>query len=120
MRNALLAVIGLSLVVTALPAAEVDYVREVKPILIARCFACHGAVRQKAKLRLDASSLIRKGGRSGPAVVAGQSNESPLIQAVLGDGRPRMPPESEGTPLAEKDVALLRAWIDQGAKAPDE
>src|SRR5262245_52504625 len=119
MRKPLLAVVGLSLASAALPAAEVDYAREVKPILTARCVACHGAVRQKAKLRLDASGLIHKGGRSGPAVVAGKSDESPLLQAVLGDGRPRMPPESEGTALAEKDIALLRAWIDQGAKAPD-
>src|SRR5262245_65994239 len=109
MRNAILATFGLVLVVSALPGAEVDYVREVKPILTARCVACHGAVRQKAKLRLDTSGLIRKGGRSGSAVVVGKSDESPLIQAVLGDGRPRMPPESEGTPLAEKAVAPLSA-----------
>src|SRR5262245_17406542 len=110
MRNALLVALGLGLAVGA-RAAEVDYVREVKPILTARCAACHGAVRQKAKLRLDAAQLIRKGGRSGPAVVPGKGDESPVVQAVLGSGRPRMPPESEGAALSEKDVAVLRAWI---------
>ncbi len=107
----------------AAPAARaeaVDYLRDVKPILGARCYSCHGALRQRSGLRLDTAALIRKGGKAGPAVVPGKSDESPLIEAVRGDGRPRMPPEGEGEPLSEKQVAVLRAWIDQGAKAPDE
>jgi hypothetical protein len=114
--------VALGVLVTAVPVegAEVDYVRDVKPILRARCYACHGAVRQKAGLRLDAASLIRKGGRHGPVIDPGKADASRLIEAVLGRDRPRMPPESEGEGLPEKDVALLRAWIDQGAKAPDE
>ncbi len=102
------------------PATGVDYLRDVKPILAARCFACHGAVRQKAGLRLDAIAMIRKGGRHGPAVVAGKADASLLVEAVRGRERPRMPPESEGAALTEKEIALLQAWIDQGAKAPDE
>ncbi len=101
-------------------AAEVDYLREVKPVLAARCFACHGAVRQKAGLRLDAAGLIRKGGRHGSAVVPGKGEDSLLLAAVRGRDRPRMPPESEGEALPEKEIALLKTWIDQGAKMPDE
>src|SRR5258705_463630 len=63
------------------------YLRDVKPVLSARCFSCHGAVRQKARLRLDAASLIRKGGRSGPALVPGKADESLLVKAVLGKDR---------------------------------
>ncbi len=101
-------------------AAEVTYPRDVKPILSARCVSCHGAVRQKAGLRLDAAALLRKGGKHGPVVVPGKSAESTLIDAVLGKGRSRMPPESEGTALSDKDVAVLKAWVDGGAAAPDE
>ena len=54
------------------PAADaVDYRRDVKPILQERCYACHGALKQQAKLRLDSGARVRKGGSSGPAVVAG-------------------------------------------------
>ena len=101
-------------------AEPLDYLRDVKPILRTHCFTCHSAVRQKAGLRLDAASLIRKGGKHGPALVPGKSGESLLIKAVLGLGRSRMPPESEGEALAEKDITALKSWIDQGAHAPDE
>ncbi|HKI33426.1 MAG TPA: PSD1 and planctomycete cytochrome C domain-containing protein [Gemmataceae bacterium] len=120
MRTALLTTLATIVAAPALPAAEVDYVREVKPILSAHCYTCHSAVRQKSGLRLDAASLIRKGGKHGPAVVPGKSAASLLMQALLGADRPRMPPESEGAALSDKDVAVLRAWIDQGANAPDE
>src|SRR5262249_37898977 len=82
---------------------------------------CHGAIRQKAGLRLDTAEFVRRGGDSGPAVVPGRSSESLLIDRVTGaDGLDRMPPESEGAALRAAEVALLRTWIDQGAKAPPE
>ncbi len=112
-------VLGLAPMAAAAP--PVDYGREVKPILAARCTACHGAIRQKAGLRVDTAEFVRRGGESGPAVEAGKSSESLLIDRVTGaDGTDRMPPESEGVALSEREVAVLRAWIDQGAKAPPE
>ena len=87
----------LALAQTAAAAPPVDYVREVKPILTARCTSCHGAIRQKAGLRLDTAEFVRRGGDSGPAVEPGKSGESLLIDRVTGaDGSDRMPPESEG------------------------
>lgn len=95
----------------------VDYLRDVKPVLKQRCFACHGALKQQAKLRLDTAALIRTGGRHGPAVVPGRAAGSLLIRRVIHpDATGRMPPV--GKPLTEAQVALLRAWIDQGAPAP--
>ena len=120
MRTVLLTLAAVALAACPCLAAEVDYTRDVKPLLRARCSACHGAVRQKARLRLDASPLIRKGGRHGAVVVPGKAEESLLIEAVLGKDRPRMPPEKEGAGLSPRDIALLRAWIDQGARMPDE
>jgi hypothetical protein len=110
----------LALAVPAAGAAEVDYQRDIKALLAARCYACHGAVRHKAGLRLDAASLIRKGSKHGPVVTPGESGQSRLLEAVLGQDRPRMPPEQEGAGLDEKQIALLRTWIDQGARMPDE
>ena len=101
-------------------ATPVDYRREVKPILSRSCYPCHGALRQRAKLRLDTADLIRKGGRSGPAIVPGKSAASLLIDAVTGKDRMRMPPAKEGPALAERQIAVLKAWIDQGARAPAE
>jgi mono/diheme cytochrome c family protein len=101
-------------------AAEVDYLREVKPILIARCVKCHGPDKHENGLRLDAAPGIVRGGDTGPAIVAGKAAESLLIQAVTGttDLVSKMPPEGE--PLTDAQVALLRRWIDSGAKAPAE
>ncbi|TMQ34695.1 MAG: hypothetical protein E6K70_06225, partial [Planctomycetota bacterium] len=100
---------GVSLAGPAAPAAEtVNYVRDIKPLLSTRCYACHGALRQKSNLRLDTAALIRKGGRHGPAIVPGQGVQSLLIAAVTGNNRPRMPPASEGAPLTEKQVGLAQ------------
>jgi hypothetical protein len=102
-------------------AEPVDYVRDIKPILSGRCYFCHGALRQKSGLRLDTAALVRKGGKSGPAVISGQSGASVLIDAVTGNkGMRRMPPQEEGEPLSSRDIALLKAWIDQGARGPEE
>src|SRR5947209_8537284 len=68
----------------AAPAEQPDYLKQVKPLLAARCASCHGALAQKAKLRLDTAALIKKGGRNGPAI-SGKSGESLLIRAVLGE-----------------------------------
>ena len=108
---------------TGLPAwgaQGVDYVREIKPILTARCFACHGALQQKSGLRLDTVGLMKTGGDKGPAIVPGKSAESPLFAYVRATGRKRMPPDSEGDPLKKGEIDLLKAWIDQGAIGPAE
>jgi mono/diheme cytochrome c family protein len=102
----------------ALSAAEpVDYLRDIKPVLKERCFACHGALKQQAGLRLDTGEHIRRGGDSGPAAVAGQSGTSPLIARITSpDPTNRMP--SEGKPLTAEQIALIKAWIEQGATSP--
>jgi Protein of unknown function (DUF1553)/Protein of unknown function (DUF1549)/Planctomycete cytochrome C len=116
-------IVAFVLALTApVPAAPpVDYGREVKPILHARCTSCHGAIRQKAGLRLDTAEFVRRGGESGRAIEPGASGESLIIDRVTAvEGSDRMPPESEGVPLSAAEVATLRTWIDQGAHAPPE
>jgi hypothetical protein len=112
------ALLALLAAVTTANGAPVDYLKQIKPLLHNRCSSCHGALAQKAKLRLDTAALIRKGGRSGPVIIPGKSGESLVIDAVLGRDRPRMPPEKEGAALTPEQVALLKDWIDQGAPSP--
>lgn len=100
-------------------ADAVDYLRDVKPLLQIRCYACHGALKQQAGLRLDTATSMLRGGESGPAVKQADANASLLIQRVTDNNlSERMPPEHEGEPLNAAQVELLRRWIDAGASAP--
>ena len=93
------------------------YSREVRPVLARRCASCHGALKQKAGLRLDFVNAIRKGGENGPSVEPGAAAESLLVERITAsDASSRMPPEGE--PLKPEEVAAIRSWIDSGAKAP--
>jgi hypothetical protein len=95
------------------------YLTRVKPLLRARCYTCHGSLKQKAGLRVDTAALMLRGGNSGPVVVKGNGQESILLERVsAADVTERMPPEHEGEPLSADQVALLRDWIAAGAPAP--
>jgi hypothetical protein len=99
------------------PAAEVDYVRDVQPILARSCTSCHGPQKQRRSLRLDTAASVREGGDSGPAVVPGQSAQSRLYQAITGAANvTAMPPK--GPRLDATEIARIKTWIDQGAKLP--
>lgn len=110
----------LSLVpVIVLGSDQVDYQRDIKPLLEHKCIPCHGSLQQNADLRLDAGTLIHAGGESGVAVHPGQSAASPLIERIrTTDSSLRMPPEGEGEPLTVQQVEILVRWIDQGANFP--
>ena len=100
-------------------AEPVGYLKVVKPVLAARCYACHGALKQEAKLRLDTAEFIRQGGKHGPAIVAGKPDASLLLKKVSAHSLDeRMPPEGE--PLHAPQIAALREWIAAGAPAPKD
>jgi hypothetical protein len=94
------------------------YGETIKPLLKQRCFACHGALKQEAGLRLDTAEYIRTGGDSGPAIQAGDGAGSLLVHRVSATDTSRMPPEHEGEKLEAEQLELLRRWIDDGATAP--
>ena len=96
---------------------EIDYQRDVKPILHSRCYACHGALKQEAGLRLDSGVAIREGGESGPAIVVGKAAASLIVERVSSaDADHRMPPQ--GKPLTAEQVQAIKHWITQGAQSP--
>lgn len=98
--------------------AQVNFERDIRPLLHARCIECHGPEKQKGGLRLDNKTAAMKGGASGPAIIPGKSAESELIHRISSaDPAERMP--SKGEPLTAREIALLRAWIDAGAEWPE-
>jgi cytochrome c553 len=89
----------------------------VRPILIRRCFECHGPdSRAKGGLRVDSRAAVLKGGQTGPAVVPGDPARSLLIGAVRHDGDLKMPPR--GKKLPEEEIAALAEWVRAGAPWP--
>jgi len=92
--------------------------KKIRPLLVERCYECHSADKKiKAGLRLDVTEGWMHGGDSGPAVVAGQTEQSALIKAVRYSGvefEP-MPPKSA---LPREEVALLEEWVKRGAPGP--
>lgn len=99
----------------AAPKHTVDFAREIKPILEARCVNCHGHGRAKGDFRVDTRDTFLQGGSSGKAVVPGKSAESYVIELVMGFDPDNVMPR-KGTKLTREQIALLRAWIDQGMK----
>ena len=96
---------------------QVNYSKHIKPVLIERCVACHGVLKQEGGLRLDTALLAIKGGESGAAIIPGDSGASLLLNRVAAtDASERMPPEGE--PLKPDQIAALQNWITQNAKAP--
>ncbi|MFK7820175.1 MAG: PSD1 and planctomycete cytochrome C domain-containing protein [Planctomycetaceae bacterium] len=107
---------------SGLPPASKDavsFVKDIQPILRQHCFECHAGNVEEGELNLGLRAKAVNGGDSGPAYVAGDSRNSLLVQLASGfDEDRRMPPEGN-EPLSAKEIGLLRAWIDQGAKWPD-
>ncbi|HEV8486916.1 MAG TPA: PSD1 and planctomycete cytochrome C domain-containing protein [Blastocatellia bacterium] len=99
--------------------APVDFIRDIEPILKQNCYSCHGTGKKSGQLHLDSRVAVLEGGISGKAIVPGNSKQSLLIARLLGQkDMPRMPLASE--PLTKQQIALIAAWIDQGAKGSDE
>jgi hypothetical protein len=100
----------------------VDFTADIKPIFEHSCIRCHGPERPKSRFRLDnRESALKGGSQNTNDIVIGDSAHSPLIHYVAGlEPDMLMPPEGKGQPLTTNEVALLRAWIDQGAVWAEE
>lgn len=87
----------------------------VAPVLQAKCVGCHGAEKQKGKLRMDSIEALLKGGSEGPALVPGKVEESLMMFRIdlPADDDERMPPEDEEQ-LTDAEVQLLRRWVEKG------
>jgi WD40 repeat protein len=97
--------------------APVLFEKDIEPILINKCAFCHSGNIKEGKFDLSSYDTMMRGGKRGPAVVPGKSSESMLVKLSQKLVRPYMPPKSE-EPLSPQELALIKLWIDQGAKAP--
>lgn len=98
----------------------VDFAREIRPLLEKHCLKCHGPEKQKSGWRVDVKETVLRGGDNyAPNVHPGKSAESPLIHFVAGLDEDMVMPQ-KGDRLTAEQVGLFRAWIDQGAKWPDD
>lgn len=98
----------------------VDFVQQVRPILVSRCIECHGPDEQEAELRLDARRHVFGPDHALWVVRPGRPAESPLFQriALPSNHDDRMP--SEGDPLTAAQIATIERWIREGAPWPEE
>ncbi len=90
----------------------------IRPVLVDRCLDCHGAEgTAKGGLRVDSREALLKGGLSGPAIVPGNPEASPLIQAVRHELADRAMPKDRQR-LPDTVVADLVRWVRDGAADP--
>ena len=97
------------------PSADrnVDFARDIRPILETKCNQCHGVDQSMNGLRLDTREAALKGGQSGPAILPGDGSSSLLYRKIIGDA-PGSPMPLTGT-LPPDQVEMIRTWLDQGA-----
>ena len=108
---------GLSTIGSVVPLSgaqePVSFTRDIQPVLQHHCWSCHGALRTSGFDMRTRDSAMR-GGDHGVAIVPGKSEESRLYRRIAGHEQPGMP--FEGTKLTEQHIALIKTWIDEGAR----
>src|SRR5436190_5504609 len=100
------------------PAGAEYFEKKIRPVLVDRCFSCHSSTAAKLKggLKLDSLESTLKGGDSGPVIVPGHPEKSPLIDAVSYKNIDlRMPPKGK---LPAEQIADLAEWVKRGAPWP--
>jgi len=100
-------------------AEELQYNRDIRPILAENCFSCHGFDQRKreAGLRLDTREGALATLDSGDtAILPGKANESKLVQRILATDDELMPPHESGKKLTDKQKVVLKSWVEQGAR----
>ena len=98
----------------------VSYAREVRPILVRNCLACHNATKSESGLNLERPETMAAGGDSGPAIMPGRGVESLLVKVASHAEDPHMPPPGnkvDAKALTSSELGLIARWIDEGAKS---
>ena len=112
--------LGVSLVSgAAAKSGDIEYNRDVRPILAENCFPCHGtdSAARKAGLRLDSFAEATMDRGSDPrAIVPGKPGQSEIIRRILDEGDDIMPPESSHKVLTKEQKRILQRWVADGAK----
>ncbi|MBV9125207.1 MAG: DUF1549 domain-containing protein, partial [Planctomycetes bacterium] len=96
-------------------AANDFFEKEVRPLLVERCFRCHGGEKTRGSLKLTSRAEILQGGAHGPAAVPGQPAQSLLIRALHYTDSLRMPRDGK---LPDRDIDILTRWVQEGLPWP--
>ncbi len=100
-------------------AAPLDYDRDIRPFLKENCIACHNKTTTKGGLNMETPELMAKGGETDVGIIPGKGAESIMYQAAAHTWDSEMPPKGNkvgAVNLTTEQLALFKAWIDQGAK----
>jgi hypothetical protein len=102
-----------------IPAAHRDFFeKEVRPLLVKRCFECHDGKTTKGGFSLASAHGWQTGGDSGPAILPGKPDDSLLIRSIrYTDEDYLMPPKKKGK-LPDEEIAILTKWVAMGAPDP--
>jgi len=87
---------------------------DVRPVM-EKCFRCHGADLQMSGLDLRSRDAMLKGGKSGTAIIPGNADDSLIMKRITGQTKPQMP-MAPMAPLSGDEIAIVKTWIDQGAR----
>lgn len=103
-------------------AQEIDFVEQIQPILEFNCVGCHREGNAKGNYRMDTKELAFESGDFAPNIIAGEPEESAVyfLTTLDADDDDLMPPTNKGGPLPKETTDLLKQWIAEGAKWPDD
>lgn len=118
MRNLLILFLSGAITCTVTSAEPVDYVRDVLPIFETYCIACHTEDEAQGGLVMQSHGSLMSGGENGLSITAGVPSSSRLFLMASGKMEPVMPPDDAQGP-SEEELAVIAAWIEQGAAGPD-
>ena len=91
---------------------------QVQAIFQKNCLSCHDAKEAEGELVMETYGQLMKGGEKGVVIVPGDAGGSRLVQSIERTKKPFMPPPKKAPKLGDKEIALIRAWIDGGAHGP--
>lgn len=94
----------------------VHFEQQIKPLFEARCLECHSQTKRKGGLSLASYGDVLDGGKDGAIVRPGRGAASALIRRLTGETDDDQMPKDD-TPLEPGEIALVRRWIDEGARA---
>lgn len=96
----------------------VTFEKDIEPLFAKRCITCHSGSIKEGRFDLSTYEALMKGGRRGTPVIPGKGADSLLYKSCARTQKPFMPPPKEEEPVTPEELALIKLWIDQGAKAP--
>ena len=109
--------LGAALAADLKPADVEFFESRIRPVLVAECYECHDAKKQKGDLRLDYRDGLRKGGEEGPSIVPGDAKKSILIQSMSHAHETLQMPKKRPK-LDARIIADFTEWVNRGAPDP--